>query len=197
MFDAILQTLLRKGFKVFQDRKKDLNLNIVAVRSGSPVLDEFRCKLFVFWPVPENAWAVKRYCITTLPGRYYLRERLLNEKGCAILAPGQYPGAWQLGWHRDRYEALVQWKAVQVYRDGNRDAVFDYLPSTLDTGVYGINIHRAGPSGTVPRVGRYSAGCQVFQSADDFSEFITLCRQSRQFWGDLFTYTLLEEGDLT
>jgi hypothetical protein len=181
---------------VFQNPEKDLNLNLVAVRTANPVVDEFRCQLFVFWPLAQGGWAVKTYRITTLPGRYWLQERLLNEKGCAILVPGQYLSSWRIGWHHNRYEALVQARPVRIYRDGNRDAVFDYMPLSIEVGMFGLNIHRAGASGTVPLVGKYSAGCQVFEDAEDFAEFMSLCKRARENWEEFFTYTLLEESDL-
>ncbi|MEW5725859.1 MAG: hypothetical protein AB1896_22300, partial [Thermodesulfobacteriota bacterium] len=59
----------------------------------------------------------------------------------------------------------------------------------------GINVHRASGSGRTAHVGRYSAGCQVFQSAEDFGAFIGLCEQAAKVWGNRFSYTLLEEKD--
>jgi hypothetical protein len=33
----------------------------------------------------------------------------------------------------------------------------------------------------------------VFQSSRDFAEFMETCDESREKWGNSFTYTLLEE----
>ena len=47
-------------------------------------------------------------------------------------------------------------KNYEVYRDPNRDLIFD--KHTIKTGRYGMFFHRAGGGGSV---GQWSAGCQV------------------------------------
>ena len=84
---------------------------------------------------------------------------------------------------------------VRVWRDGNKDDKLDRA-GEIHEGWYGINIHRAGSTGTTAKVGRYSAGCQVFQNADDFALMISLAKKSSSVRGNKFTYTLLEEADL-
>jgi hypothetical protein len=59
----------------------------------------------------------------------------------------------------------------------------------------GINIHRAAPSGTTQRVDKYSAGCQVFNSANDFAEFIAAAKKHSNLYGNSFTYTLIDERE--
>lgn len=183
----------KKGYVFFQ--KGSYNLNIFGIRSEDPVLNKFSCAIFVAW-IDRNGWDIRQYPATTLPGKYYLINRLLNKKGCAILIPGQYRGAYRIGKHRGRYDALVQSKPVKVFRDGDRDNEFDYDLDTSDVGYFGINIHRAGRDGSTPKVGRHSAGCQVFQRYEDFIEFMSLCDLGAENWGNSFTYTLLEESEL-
>ena len=115
-----------KGYSVFQKDFKPYNLNIFGVRAENPVLDEFCCAVVLAWKDLSNGWQRRQYSATTLPGRYYLINRLLNKRGCAILVPGQYRGVYKIGKHRNRYEALIQAKPVKVFRDGDRDNEFDY-----------------------------------------------------------------------
>jgi len=116
----------------------------------------------------------------------------MNTKGTAILVPGQYSQAYKLGLHRGKYEALVQAKPVKVYRDNDKDSVYDMLPSSIDTGFFGINIHKAGHDSTW--VDDWSAGCQVFKRAADFEAFMSLVRKAAKIYGNLFTYTLFDNN---
>lgn len=195
---AWTKAMKRKGYIVFEKAQYDYNLNIVGFRSSNPVVGEFNDFLSVIWRErrgTKRVWNYRTYPITTLPGRYYLINRLLNKKGCAILAPGQYRGAYRLGIHKG-YLALTQHKPVKAFRDGDRDNEFDYDPRTIDTGFFGLNIHRANKDGEVDKVGRYSAGCQVFKNPGDYADFMQICQIAANIWGDSFTYTLLEEKDM-
>lgn len=129
----------------------------------------------------------KQWEITTDPGLKTLKAPL-NSKGTAILQAGQYIDTYKLGKHKNTYTALVQTEGkVTVHRDNNKDAKLD-LTSQLDTGFFGINIHKAGMDSI--QVDGWSAGCQVFKRASDFEEFIRICKQSGQ---QTFTYTLFSE----
>jgi hypothetical protein len=61
-----------------------------------------------------------------------------------------------------------------------------------ETGIFGIDIHRASATGTTKYVDKYSAGCQVFENADDFNEFIKLCERHANYYGNRFSYTLID-----
>jgi hypothetical protein len=79
-----------------------------------------------------------------------------------------------------------------VYRDANRDLVFD--ETKTDTGMFGINIHKAGQDSTW--VENWSEGCQVFKRVKDFDEFLKICKTAAKIHGNKFTYTLLESKDI-
>jgi hypothetical protein len=115
----------------------------------------------------------------------------MNPQGTAILKPGQYVGSHGLGMHRGKYLALVQIRPVTVIRDFNRDGKTDYTGGREETGIFGINIHRAMSAGTTKTIDKYSAGCQVFANADDFSVFLQLAERHKNLYGNSFTYTLL------
>lgn len=189
----VIRAMRKLKYKVYQSSVKPYDLNIVGVRSAHPKVDKFSCSILVFWIGPKGTWQVVRYPATTLPGRYYLVDRLLNRKGCAILMPGQYVSSYAIGLHKGKSEALVQRKAVTVYRDGNRDSEFDY--GYTEAGFFGMNIHGA-TNGVVPQVGKYSAGCQVIQSGQDYAQFRAICRLGSKHWGNSFTYTLIDENQI-
>lgn len=70
----------------------------------------------------------------------------------------------------------------------------NFNPETIEEGMFGINIHKAGDSSVV--VDGWSAGCQVLARSFDFNELMNLVTLATPIWGDRFTYTLLEEKDL-
>jgi len=47
------------------------------------------------------------------------------------------------------------------------------------------------------RVSDYSAGCQVFRCAEHFDGFMSIVRRARDEHGNSFTYTLLNERDVS
>ena len=55
-------------------------------------------------------------------------------EGTAILAPGQYRGAYQIGKQRGRYKALTQRTEVTVYRDPDKNETLDVQENRTETG---------------------------------------------------------------
>lgn len=190
--------------KIFKDKdyayftRGQYNLNIIGIRSDNKnkVTNLFDDALVVVYKTPTGKWQRVLYQITTEPGLYYMIKKQLNPNGTSILVPGQYRGCWELGKHQGKYKALVQKKAIKVYRDGNKDEIYDMDPNHIDSGVFGINIHRSNEYTASNYVNAYSAGCQVFRSPDDFKRFIVLCEKQKQLYGNSFTYTLLNEEDV-
>jgi len=191
---SILRRVQKAGHKVFTTG--DYNLNIVGVRTASRTSNAFDDNLFCVYRI-KGEWKLWHWYITTDPGTYYL-ENPMNVKGTAILCPGQYRGAWRFGLHRNKYEALVQHKAVKVWRDSNRDAVLDLdVPFRVaHEGKFGINFHRSTTaSGGSTKIGKWSAGCQVFAHPEDYIQFLGLCKRQIEHhptWMT-YTYTLLED----
>jgi len=159
------------------------DFHIVGIRSQANIPNEFDDLIGV---VSGNnvAW----YTGTTNPGTHWLKN-LMNPKGTALLKPGQWTDSWKLGLHRGEYKALVQCKPITVFRDTDKDAIAEETAKT-DTGLFGINIHRANPRWTSKFIDKWSAGCQVLNNPADFKRLIEACEAS-----DLtrFTYTLLRE----
>lgn len=183
-----------KGYVWFT--KGNYNLNIIGIRSNNKnkVTNKYDDVLVVDYNTGNGH---KRVCytITTEPGIYYIKN-LCNSKGAAILVPGQYRGCWQIGLHRGKYKALCQKKEVKVYRDNNRNMIYDINPETINKGIFGINIHRSNETYTRNTIDQYSAGCQVFNNPVEFNAFMRLCEEQRKLYGNSFTYTLINEEDM-
>lgn len=171
-------------------------LNIVGLRSRSTQSNQFDDEIHVFYTKDDGKWDYHVFPATTDPGTYWLNNPSYPQ-GTAILAQGQYKNAYALGRHKNMYDALVQVEPVTVIRDYDRNAILDFRNGEKYTGTFGINIHRAEKSGTTSLIGKYSAGCQVFQNADDFAKFMQLCRQHENLYGNRFTYTLIDFRAMT
>ena len=182
-----------KGYAYFTNGA--YNINIIGIRASCAfITNSFDDILLIIYKTPTGTWNRQIYQITTDPGQFYMNKPC-NSKGTAILVPGQYRGTYKIGLHRGKYKALCQNKSVKVYRDNNKDSVYDYDPNSLDEGMFGINIHKAGTLSK--RVDTWSAGCQVFASETEFRAFMNYCnKQIKYGHGDTFTYTLLKEEDL-
>ena len=180
-----------KGYVFFD--KGEYNLNIIGVRkSGNLITNGFDDYIVVVFK-NKRGWQKLYYPATTEPGSYYMYT-VPNKVGTAIMVPGQYRGAYKIGKHQGKYKALVQIKPVKVYRDKNKDSFYDMEPETIQNGVFGINIHKAGNASK--RIDKWSAGCQVIANNNDFKSFMQLCEKAANLYGDTFTYTLINEEDL-
>lgn len=189
----IVARMQELGHVVFKGQD---NINIIGIRAKVGRPNYFDDRIMVIeerhWQgVKEPAWSARDWPATTDPGLHWLHEPM-NVKGTAILVPGQYRGAWVMGLHRGKYEALVQDKPVKVWRDRDLDDELD-MDGQIDEGLFGINIHRASDAHPSPTVDKWSAGCQVFQSPVDFAEFMMIVNRSAMKFGRRFTYTLLDE----
>ena len=188
---GLLSLMKSKGYQI---NDKPYQLNIVGVRADSNVPNKFDDKMYVFWN-SENGWQGKYFTVTTDPGTYWLNNPMQKE-GTAILKQGQYINSHKIGLHQGKYKALVQQKPVTVIRDYDRNALLDFNNGKEDTGLFGINIHRANATGTTKNIDKYSAGCQVFENADDFAKFLELAEKHNTMYGNNFTYTLVDERAL-
>lgn len=183
----------RKGYAFFT--KGEYNLNIIGVRhKGSKVTNHFDDCLVVIYNTPNEQNVKRVFVCTTLPGKKAM-EHPMQIKGTAILKEGQYRGAYQIGYHKGKYKALCQKKPLPVYRDGNKDDKFDLNPISIDRGIFGINIHKAGDNSTL--VDGWSYGCTVLAKSLDFNALMRLVEKSANIYGNSFTYTLINEEDLT
>ena len=196
-YDTIKDAVLAKDYKWFEN--DSYNLNIVGVRNSETsdeVTNKFDDKITLSYLIDDERHFHAFDC-TTDPGKHWV-ENVMNDNGVAILVPGQYRGSHKIRLHQGRYEALGQQKPVKVYRDNNLDDCYDFDESSIQEGLFGINIHRAtkyaGKKSS--QIDRWSAGCQVIAAYDEFMEFMQICNNAKDIWGNSFTYTLIESKDL-
>jgi len=188
----ILGLMRFKGYKVYD---RPYELNIVGIRNNSTKPNSFDDQILVFFKDDRGKWDLHTFKATTDTGTYWLLNPMAS-KGSALLKDGQYLDSHKIGLHRGQYTALIQQNPVTVVRDYNRDAVLDFNNGKEEKGLFGINIHRANSSGTTQEVDKYSAGCQVFSNAEDFSNFLSMAERHKKLYGNNFTYTLVDERAL-
>lgn len=199
MVDKYRNVFLNKGYAFFE--KGDYNLNIIGVRNDSGDASKFDDFIKVLYKTKGN-WVCDVYPVTTEPGTSILKRPIkeVQHKGTAILVPDQYRSAYKIDWHGNKakgHMALCQrGSKVRVWRDNNRDQKPDYH-GPEEEGWFGINIHKHRGSEARINTGGVSAGCQVFQSTKDFYKFMETCDESAERWGNSFTYTLLEEREVS
>ena len=192
-FEKLFQ---KKGYAFFVNG--NYNVNIIGVRNllGDNIQrDTFNDALILIFK--ENGkWVKLFWDATTDPSLKFLKSPS-NSSGTAILVPGQYRGVYKVDLHGGKYTALCQRNGnVNVYRDKNKDNKLDMDPSTIKSGMFGINIHRASATSVNETIGSYSAGCQVFKSYRNFNEFMSYIQKSKSLFGNSFTYTLITTDDL-
>lgn len=193
MINEIKKLAEEKGFIIYD---KPYFLNIWGFRANNQIPNSFDDEFHVFMnvgTVKKPKWAYWVFKCTTDPGTFWLKNPM-NPQGTAILNPGQYVNAYQIGKHLGKYTALVQsGGVVSVTRDYNRDAILDFNNGRIAKGSFGINIHRANKEGTTYTVDKHSAGCQVFKNENDFEFFMKLCFIHKYYNGNHFTYTLVDK----
>ena len=195
--EQIENTMASKGHKYFTGG--DYDVNIIGVRNSETkdrVTNAFDDCITLSYKI-NNEWQFHCYKCTTDPGTHWV-ENLLNPNGVAILKPGQYRSSHKIGLHQGKYEALRQAKPLEVYRDDNTDGIYDCLEEDVEKGIFGINIHRATSrrGGKSTRVDKWSAGCQVIASNDDWTKFLKICERAKDIHGNSFSYTLLNSKDI-
>jgi len=189
-----------KGYKWFEDNNdKGYDVNIVGVRNSETngrVTNAFDDCMTISYKV-EGEWKFHCFPCTTDPGTHWV-ENILNDRGVAILKPGQYRGSHKLRLHQGKYLALGQKKPMSIYRDANLDGQYDLIEESVREELIGINIHRATSrtGGKSSRIDKWSAGCQVIADNDDWHEFLDVCQSAREIHGNSFSYTLLESKDI-
>ena len=194
--EILERALISKGYKYFING--DYNLNIIGIRNSKTenmVTNRFDDTITLSYKI-NGEWQYHEFDCTTDPGTHWVKN-VMNDKGVAILKPGQYPKSYRIGKHQGKYEALCQQNPVTVYRDNNRDDIYNLNTEKTDTGLFGINIHRAtekaGNKST--KIDKWSAGCQVIASNNDWTKFIKICKKAKDTWSNNFTYTLITSNE--
>jgi len=197
--EQIESAVKSKGYVWFEDKdNKGYDVNIVGVRNNAAsiadkitnVFDDF---ITISFKDENKQWNFFCWNATTDPGKKGALE-FSNKKGVSRLIPNQYRGVWQIDLHQGKYQALCQRLGpVSVWRDANKNMVFE--EKVVDTGIFGINIHKAGQDSTW--VENWSEGCSVFKRVKDFDVFMSICKKAAKIHGNKFSYTLIESTDIS
>ena len=189
MLPEILQRVKDHGFAVF-DGEADFDLNIIGLRNPLGRVNRFDDILYLAFKV-DGQWIEHRFQCTTDPGRYWLHNPGRIAGTAIMMHPQQCRSVYKLDLHGGRYLSLCQRNGkVLCWRDSNKDDVLD-MDGELYQG-HGINIHRASQWNATQNVEKYSAGCSVIQSPEDFAVLIEAAKQQVSVNGwDTFSYTLL------
>ena len=197
--EQIERAVKSKGYTWFEDAdNQGYDVNIVGVRNNHPSIADKVTNLFddcltISYKDESKNWQFFCWSATTYPGKKGVME-YHNKKGVARLVPNQYRGVWKIDKHQGKYDALCQRLGnVTVWRDANKDLIFE--EKVTDTGIFGINIHKAGLDSTW--VENWSEGCQVFKRVKDFDAFMSICKKAAKIHGNKFSYTLLESTDIS
>ena len=188
----LLEAFEANGFKVF---KGPWNLNLFGIRTGLEA-GKWDDWIGALYQDEEEHWHIDLYQGTTDPSDHALEQGYDAKGGTAILKEGQHRSCWVRGLHRGSYPALVQHGGkVTVIRDNTKDSKLDFdyenNPNVkVDTGYFGINLHRASAHRAVSSIGLYSRGCQVICDPGDFLSMMDLIDKSADIYGESFSYSL-------
>ncbi len=187
-----------KGYKFFTGR---YNINLFGIRSANQQSDSFDDKVGMIYQNEHDETIILEFDATTDPGLYWMLHPIVK-KGTAIMLPGQYRGAYQIGRHRN-YIGFRQIKEMAYVRDNNKDSILDFNlmndPTKVIWAIIYSNIHRTNDRGIKSTlVGKWSAACQVLADSDDFDVMLEVAQTAIDDYGfaNSFTYTLFEEADV-
>ena len=132
----ILELARARGHVVFTAAR---DANLVVLR-GPGFPGDWDGLLHYAWnDGPRTGWTVLVWPCATRPGRPFLSDPP-NAQGTAMYEPGQFRLSHRPGLHHGR-RALVQVRPVTVRRYSQRDGDLFGEPGTLDSGLFGCNIH--------------------------------------------------------
>ena len=174
-------------------------LNLFGIRNTKNV-DAFNDYLVIYWFDSNKSVHYKIYDkFTTDPGLYKALLAPSNKNGCAVLVEGWYRRLWKVGYHKGNlnHKALVQYAPCKVYRDNNKDKIIDRNPKSIQSGVFGINMHRCRTDRDVKTVQNFSEGCQVFQNYNEFQSFMSYVDKAGKQGQVYFSYFLEDINKLS
>jgi len=193
-YDQLAEAFEAKDFKFFD--KGAYNVNLYGIRNSSYNANEWNDVLGIAYRDHIGNPINMMHRGSTKPGLYWLKDKMGNIEGTAILCPGQHSNCWKIGLHKG-YEALQQ-KAegvFKVWRDDDKDGRFDYHGDVY-TNVTGLNCHTESLLLDSDKVGAYSAGCQVRAISFEHFQMMEIVKRSNQLFGNSFSYTLFDEREL-
>lgn len=202
--EQIVEIYKLKGYKLFEDDSKDMNLNLIGIRCVNEITDlwdDILCDLWKF----NGEWNLKIRKGTTKPGKYVFNHLpvVAGVKGTFLLKEGQYPSMWSFKEKGHfNHDALMQ-KSLDI--TGYRITEMKYDLSTapeqngkevgIDFGIDNHSVWNAPLDYIFPVVGNWGEGCQVTAKQNDHQEHLERVKIAIENWGNSFAYTLLNITD--
>lgn len=197
-YQSIKSAYDRMGYKF---RREPYMLNIFSIRSSESQSNKFDDLTVGFYHDSQGECHILIFDSTTDPGKYWLQNPS-NREGTAILVPGQYLDVYVIGIHgrtgSNPYEAFEQIDKMKYVRDNNKDMTLDFGLMNDAKNIFWANIksniHRASKNILAQLVEKYSAACQVIQSASNFESLLNAGKKQVLATGKkTFDYTLFTE----
>lgn len=190
-YNKIKEAYEKFGYTFFD---KVNSLNIFGIRANNSTPNSFDDLIGVAY-IDENGNEIcHTFEATTDAGVTVLGNTYGGSEGTLIMLGGQYYSVFKKGYHRGKYEALVQNIKIEVIRDANKDGLLTFDSLKREFGLFGLNLHHANESSDYPstQVNNWSHGCQVIRKITDWNLFWSLVEMSSAIYGDTFSYTLFE-----
>ncbi len=172
------------GFKIFDDR-----LNIWGIRTPKGEFNDY----FILFPAIDEGYLLVEG--TTEPSTGYI-STIFNSGGrningiATLVSNQQYLNCWMLGYHKGRYEALVQVGHKFLVTRHKKDTEDFYITTNVYTDVGGLNFHTTKIGYTLNAIKGFSEGCQVvFNAKEYFNKVIPLIKRYNQ---RVYDYTIVD-----
>jgi len=194
---AQVKDMYRQAGYKFYDQGQ-YNINLFGIRNKDlTVVDGFNDLLGVAYLDEFLNQQCLVFAGTTKPGLIYLKDKLGNPNGTAILIEGFYPKCWIIGIHNagkeSAHEAYRQAGpgVFRVHRDNDKDGQFD-MTGPVYTDASGVNGHTTRDF-EIMKVGGFSAACQVVQDDKEHQIWLAIGKRSAELYGNKFSYALFRE----
>lgn len=133
----------------------------------------------------------------TEAGIIQLLHPMNNSFGTFIIAEGFHKDIWKLAhWQKGGYEALVQINSCKGYRDNDRDDKHELLGKIIDSGLIGLQLHRANGTRKSIQVDNWSAACQVVADPVCYAKIIDRATANNIHNPNKFSYALFNIKDV-
>jgi hypothetical protein len=219
--DKVIAAMQRKNYVIYANTAFGRNkLNLVGIREknkafNSPVSDFFNDYVVMFYYDSAGRRQERIGFLTTTPGLFYELEYYgngnpaKNYKGTrtVVMKEGQWIDKFYKGLHKSK-PALVQITSkakakvllglIDYHKDDSLNATYNDV--AIISGEFATNIHSSGqygPNDPKKKVGRWSGGCQVLRSYDDYLWMMQAAKNQLDNTGyKFFNYTLLNIADI-
>jgi len=132
------------------------------------------------------------------PGVYWTKKHGVGNKGVAHICLGFHKNVYQVGSHKGK-EGMVQYGAsIKIWRDKDNNFYFNE-GDVIETGFFGVNIHRASIVKDIIKIGRWSGGCQVIRKNIDINKFMKLIKSTNKYKKNKkarFSYMLFSKEEI-